>query len=61
MYNVVQGERTSVASAYFLSWYCLVPSGTSLRGLKVRVLPLPIFKSGIVVMNSALTGRKMST
>ena len=24
----------------FLSWYCLVPSGTSLRGLKVRVLPL---------------------
>jgi len=44
MYNVVQGERTSVASAYFLSWYCLVPSGTSLRGLKVRVFPLPIVK-----------------
>lgn len=35
-------ERTRVASAYFLSWYCLVPSGTSLRGLKVRVLPLSI-------------------
>jgi hypothetical protein len=33
-------ERTRVASAYFLSWYCFVPSGTSLRGLKVRVLPL---------------------
>jgi hypothetical protein len=31
---------TKVASAYFLSWYCLVPSGTSFRGLKVRVLPL---------------------
>ena len=31
---------TSVASAYLRSWYCFVPSGTSLRGLKVRVLPL---------------------
>ena len=32
--------RTSVASAYLRSWYCFVPSGTSLRGLNVRVLPL---------------------
>ncbi len=31
---------TNVASAYLRNWYCLVPSGTSLRGLKVRVLPL---------------------
>lgn len=31
---------TRVASAYLRNWYCLVPSGTSLRGLKVRVLPL---------------------
>ena len=38
-------ERTNVASAYFLSWYCFVPSGTSLRGLKVRVFPLSNGKS----------------
>jgi len=31
---------TNVASAYFRSWYCFVPSGMSLRGLNVRVLPL---------------------
>ena len=33
-------DPTRVASAYFLSWYCLVPSGTSFRGLNVRVFPL---------------------
>lgn len=33
---------TSVASAYFRSWYCLVPSGISFRGLNVRVLPLKV-------------------
>jgi len=31
---------TNVASAYFRNWYCFVPSGMSLRGLNVRVLPL---------------------
>ncbi len=31
---------TRVASAYLRSWYCFVPSGTSLRGLNVRVFPL---------------------
>lgn len=36
-----RSRRTRVASAYLRSWYCLVPSGTSLRGLNVRVLPLP--------------------
>jgi len=41
---LVVRERTNVASTYFLSWYCLVPSGTSLRGLKVRVFPLLKFQ-----------------
>jgi len=35
---------TSVASAYFRNWYCFVPSGMSLRGLNVRVLPLFIVR-----------------
>lgn len=43
-----EDRLTSVASAYFRSWYCLVPSGTSLRGLNVRVLPLCI--SCVVIM-----------
>jgi hypothetical protein len=55
-------ERTSVASAYFLSWYCLVPSGTSLRGLKVRVFPLPkITNVSVGMPNKGLTSRRMST
>lgn len=40
LYGSMLGGLTSVASAYLRSWYCFVPSGTSLRGLKVRVLPL---------------------
>ena len=38
-----QRQHTRVASAYFRSWYCFVPSGMSFLGLKVRVFPL---KSG---------------
>lgn len=56
-------RRTRVASAYFLNWYCFVPSGTSFRGLKVRVLPLLLYFNDIVCRGSEwrLTARRTTT
>lgn len=51
-----------MASAYLRSWYCFVPSGTSFRGLKVRVLPL---RAGSDIdqyhVSAQLTGRRKKT
>jgi hypothetical protein len=55
---------TKVASAYFLSWYCLVPSGTSLRGLKVRVLALQrrqLKKGKFPLLQDELTSQRRQT
>ena len=55
--------HTKVASAYFLNWYCFVPSGTSLRGLKVRVFPLCSSRKFLIRLISSKwrTGQKMKT